>query len=76
MATTRDDLVARPVTTGLGVLGMPGFTGTGPAVRARPHIDSPMMSGHTPAVRRFSVRLSRKKEAVPLPDRSRSPTPR
>jgi len=30
------------------------------AVRARTHIDSPMMSGHTPAVRRFSVRLSRK----------------
>ena len=29
MATTRDDLVARPVTTGLGVLGMPGFTAYG-----------------------------------------------
>ena len=29
MATTRDDLVARPVTTGLGVLGMPGFTAHG-----------------------------------------------
>ncbi len=27
MATTRDDLVARPVTTGLGVLGMPGVHG-------------------------------------------------
>jgi hypothetical protein len=29
VATTRDDLVARPVTTGLGVLGMPGFTAHG-----------------------------------------------
>jgi NADPH-dependent curcumin reductase len=29
VATTRDDLVARPVTTGLGVLGMPGFTAYG-----------------------------------------------
>jgi NADPH-dependent curcumin reductase CurA len=29
VAITCDDLVARPVTTGLGVLGMPGFTAYG-----------------------------------------------
>ena len=35
MATTRDDLVARPVTTGLGVLGMPGVHGVRRPARDR-----------------------------------------
>jgi hypothetical protein len=34
VATTRDDLVARPVTTGLGVLGMPGSRRTAACARS------------------------------------------